>query len=488
MDTLRKPRATAIYARISDDTEGRAAGVQRQIEDALKLVERTGWGLSPYEPFVDNDISASTRSSARRPAFERMMELVESGQIDAIVFYSNSRLTRRPREFEDIIELVERTGLLLNSVVSGQADLSTADGRQIARMLAAADAAEAERTSERVTRAFVQRRAEGRPNPSGRAFGFEAGGEVVNEAEAEEIRQAARKVIDEGWSLGMLVKDWNARGVKTVKGAQGWSRVTLSRALLRPRAAGLIEQRGEIVGTIGSFDPIITVEEQRKMRELFAGRRNGSTVTYKERRNVLAGFLVCGKCGRPMRVNMLLDAEGKTRKDAYVVCSRSQFGCGNVKRNLLHLEAYVDLIVRERISMATPESEGLVDDAQLEHASELQARLREIEEDLNDLRETFNSGGIRFKDYNASLGALRNLYEVTEKALADMELDAKIDPDLDLLATWEDGSVEERRQVLEWAVDHIKIHPIGRVGPFKAKEMVPAATEIVPRQRTAVGA
>jgi DNA invertase Pin-like site-specific DNA recombinase len=472
-----------VYARISDDTEGRAAGVSRQVEDSLALASRSGWGLSPYEPFVDNDISASTRSKARRPAFERLIELIEAGEIDGIVFYSNSRLTRRPREFEDIIELVERTGLQLNSVVSGQADLSTADGRQVARMLAAADAAEAERTSERVARAFVQRREEGKPNPSSRAFGFEKGGMVVHPGEAELIREAARRIGDEGWSLGQVVADWNRRAVPTVRGAGGWTRTTLSRALTNPRTAGMVAHGGAVLGR-GSFDAIITQDQQEKVKIALVGKRNGSTVTYSQRKNVLAGFLVCGKCGKPMKVNALLNGDGSYRKDSYIVCSRSQHGCGNVKRNLLHVEEHIDSIIRARIELNVPIGDAEVEDAVATQVAELQANLAEVEEDIAELQAEFKTNPrLRLKDYNATLAMLRDRQEAIESALGNVETGRQVDPEFDLLAAWEDGSVEERRAVLEWAVDHIKLHPIGRVGPVKARALVATATEVVPRRR-----
>lgn len=483
MKTQRKPRAAAIYARISDDTEGRAAGVTRQVEDAHKLIEREGWSLGPWKPFIDNDISASTRSKARRPEFDRMIELVEAGEIDGIAFYSNSRLTRRPREFEDIIDLVERTHVQLASYTSGRADLSTADGRQLARMLAAVDAAEAERIGERVTRAFVQRRDEGRPNPSSRAFGFERGGEKVIPVEAALIREAANRITEQGWSLGMVVKDWNERKIPTVRGAGGWSRTTLRRTLTNPRTAGLVSLGGEVIGKATTFEAIISREQQKQIEEALKGARNGSTVTFKQRKHWLAGFLVCGRCDRPMKVNALYAEDGSFRKDSYIVCSRSQYGCGNVKRNLLHVMDYVDEVVKARIELAEPTGDGGVEDALNAQAAEVEARLVEIEEDIADLQESFRGGGIRFKDYNTSLAALRNLQEITEEALSDLKAERTIDPSIDLMATWVNGTVEEKREVMEWAIDHIRLMPIGKVGPTRSKEMVPDTTRIEPRRR-----
>lgn len=472
------PEFAAVYARISDDTEGRAAGVGRQTDDSLALAERLGWSLAPLPPFVDNDISASTRSKARRPAFEDLMRRVQAGEIDGIVYYSSSRLTRRPLEFEGLIELVEKTGVKLASCVSGSADLTTADGRMIARILAAQDAAEAERTGERVKRAFAQRRAEGRPNPSSRVFGFEAGGEVVHDEEAALIREAAHRIAVEGWSLGQVVADWNSRSVPTVRGAGMWNRTQVKRALTSPRTAGLVTQGGVVVG-VGTFEGIITADLQAKVQEALTGRRNGATVTYSQRRNVLAGFLVCGKCGKPMKVNALLDEDGGWRRDSYIICSRSQYGCGGVKRNLPVVMDYIDGLVRMRIEGWQPVADAEDFEGEVEEVTTLQRRLMEVEEDIAELQASFNSGGIRFGDYNTALSALRTQQEATHRALETFQVGAVVPEDLDLLAAWEEGEVEERREVLGILIDHIKLLPVGKVGPIRMREMTPLTTEVV---------
>src|SRR4051794_1962622 len=154
----RRPRA-AVYCRISDDREGERLGVERQREDCLARAQRESWEV--VEVFTDNDVGASTRSRKSRPAYKQVIKAAEDGEIDVILSYSNSRLTRRPMELEHLINLHNATGVLLRTVVSGDADLSTADGRAVARTIAAWDAAEAERIGERVARAARQRREQG---------------------------------------------------------------------------------------------------------------------------------------------------------------------------------------------------------------------------------------------------------------------------------------------------------------------------------------
>jgi DNA invertase Pin-like site-specific DNA recombinase len=69
----------AVYVRISKDREGRSLGIARQEADARELAGRHGWDV--VEVFSDNDTSAA----AYRPAFERLLEDIEGGRIDAVV-------------------------------------------------------------------------------------------------------------------------------------------------------------------------------------------------------------------------------------------------------------------------------------------------------------------------------------------------------------------------------------------------------------------
>jgi site-specific DNA recombinase len=46
--------AAAMYARIGSDTEGRALGVTRQLQDCRRLADTLGWPVA--QEYVDNDL------------------------------------------------------------------------------------------------------------------------------------------------------------------------------------------------------------------------------------------------------------------------------------------------------------------------------------------------------------------------------------------------------------------------------------------------
>ena len=287
MRTLR----VAVYLRISSDREGEEQGVTRQREDCEARAAREGWTI--VREYVDNDRGASDRSRKPRPGYAAMIEAAERGEFDVILAYSNSRLTRRPLELEGLLRLHARTGVSLATIVSGEDDLSTADGRMVARIKASVDAAEAERIAERVARAARQRTEQGRPNGGQRPFGFLADRVTHHAAEAEALRQAVQTVIN-GGSLHGVAKAWNAAGLTTSTGKE-WTAANLRPVLLRARNAGLT-----VTGVPAVWEPIVGRDEHDALTAIMT---DPSRLTHGgvSRKLVGSGIYLCGGCGRKMR-------------------------------------------------------------------------------------------------------------------------------------------------------------------------------------------
>jgi site-specific DNA recombinase len=106
--------------------------VERQLEDCLRRADAEGWHV--VETYTDNDIGASAKSRKPRPGYARMPSAARRGEFDIILRYGNSRLTRRPRELEDLIQLHDQTSVRICTVVSSDDDLSTPTGRLVARV------------------------------------------------------------------------------------------------------------------------------------------------------------------------------------------------------------------------------------------------------------------------------------------------------------------------------------------------------------------
>lgn len=337
-------RSAAIYCRISRDAEQEGLGVARQEEDCRALAAKHGFAVA--DVFTDNDISASTKSRKARPAYERLLGDVRAGRVGVVLAYSNSRLTRRPRELEDLIDLHAETGVLIKTVVSGDDDLSTADGRMVARIKANVDAAEAERTAERVARAHKQLALDGRHNGP-RPFGWDFNDDRtlrINPAEAAVVRECVQRVLA-GDGIWKITRDLNDRGIRTSTGQQ-WATQVLRRMLLRWRNCGVRTHRGKEVG-VGQWEPIIDRPTHERVVALLTDPARKSNNRGTEAKYLLTSVAYCGECGGHVVGTNEFSYElknGRTRVYPHSYkCPRA--GCMKVQRRMADVDEHVTRVV-----------------------------------------------------------------------------------------------------------------------------------------------
>jgi DNA invertase Pin-like site-specific DNA recombinase len=201
----------AVYLRISSDPSGQALGVARQREDCVALCAAKGW--TPVE-YVDNDVSAS--SGKKRPGYERMLADISDGRIGAVVAWDLDRLHRRPIELEAFMDLADAHRLAL-ATVSGDVDLSTAQGRLTARLKGAVARHEIEHKSDRQKRAARQKASRGEPQWRN-AFGFLSdGSRTPDPVTALLVKQAYESILS-GGSISDIAREWNAAGAYGLPG------------------------------------------------------------------------------------------------------------------------------------------------------------------------------------------------------------------------------------------------------------------------------
>jgi len=272
----------------------RSASTKRQEAECRKLAKGRGWTVETVE--VDDDVSAYTGKA--RPGYARVVAMIEAGQVEALVAWAPDRLHRSPRDLEDFVDLIERTGIEVATVQAGRVDLATPAGRMQARMLGNVARYESEHRSARTRLAHDQIAAEGRWKGGRRPYGYrpEPGGTMaVVPVEADVIREAVDRVIG-GERVGAIANDFQRRGIPTATGA-AWRSQTLRRIVASPTIAGRRVSHGEDVGT-ARWPAIVTAEE---LAEVVAVLATGTTRGRLPRVALLSGGrLVCEKCSAPM--------------------------------------------------------------------------------------------------------------------------------------------------------------------------------------------
>lgn len=434
-------KRAAGYLRISDDREGRQLGVTRQDEDIRALAERLNADIVAW--YTDNDIGASTRSRKKRPDYTRLINDSRTGigKLDMILSYTSGRLTRRPRESEDIIELAETTGIEIHYVASPSFDLNTSAGRRIARMLAAIDAGESEDIGERGAREHLQAARNGVWRGGPRAFGFEADGVAVRPSEAAEIVKASKAIVA-GASLHGLVKDLNARQVPTVKGHK-WVAPTLRNVLLRARNAGLSTYKGEVVGK-GTWDAIIPESLWRAVVMVLSDPERRNSVDTSSRW-LGSGLYRCGRCGGKMRCKLAVARPGH-KGGHYYACPTS----AHVSRHQGFVDGLVETLVLRRL--ASPDAAALLRaEAPSIDIGALHTERLAVREQLDELSLLFARRVLDQRQVAVASAELQEqMGRLTDQIAAASRGSALVDivGAQDVAARWRQLSVDRRRAVV----------------------------------------
>lgn len=334
-----------MYVRISRDAEERGLGVERQRQDCMQLAEKQGWTV--VDVFTDNDVSAY--SGKPRPAYQRMAREIEAGNIRGVVVWDVDRLTRTPRELEDVIDWADEHDLALANV-GGEIDLSTPQGRLTARMKGAVARHDVEQASRRIRRKRQELAENGRyvgPRP----FGWDFTPDkrlVVREDEAAVVRESYRRILA-GESIRSVTRDFNSRGIKTGRGST-WKSANFRQMILRWTNAGVLMHQGKEVGE-GHWEALVTREEHERVISLLTDPSRRSNNRGTPEKYLLSGLLQCAECGDNLKGAKeysypasfkLADGSTKHYMRHQPYRYRCHEGCRAVIQRMEPLDAYVE--------------------------------------------------------------------------------------------------------------------------------------------------
>lgn len=441
-----------IYARISSDAEHLGLGVQRQVEDCRAEAARRGWAVAAE--YIDNDVSA-TRSKVR-PQYERMLADAQASRITGILVWDVDRLTRTPRELEDVIDLADRHGLALASV-GGEIDLSTPQGRMTARIKGTVARHETEQQSRRLKRKFLERAEAGKPH-SFAAYGYTRrpdGGDALHPEQAAVIRDVARQLLA-GESLRSVVAGLNARGVVSPRGLP-WSSAALRQVMVRARNAGLRTHLGQVIGR-GDWPAILDEDTHTRLVALLSdpNRRTNRGAT---RKHLLSGIARCGRCGGGMVVNVGRASRGKTQPPAYM-CRE----CFRVRRKQADVDRVVEAVIVARLSQ--PDAVAALAEGDPAEVEALRAGLAAIEARLAVAADQFADGELTGDQLRRITGRLRPQLEEGRAKLAAATPSGALElAGVDAGERWAAASLDVRRAVIE-ALATVTVLPAGTGARF----------------------
>jgi DNA invertase Pin-like site-specific DNA recombinase len=449
----------AIYARISDDREGKEAGVKNQEKACRAFVQEKGWQVK--EVYIDNDISAS-QSKKKREDYERLLIDLKAGVIDTIVVWAVDRLYRQPIQLEELLKILEKSPSIKIFALQGSIlDLSTIDGRANARILVTLAKRETDLLKERIRFKHKELAEKGLSHGGLRAFGYKEDQIHADPKEAKIIREMYKMFLATE-NLSEIIR-WlnNKRKIKTARGGT-WSRKTVSTILSNKRYIGIRVHKDNEYPAV--WEKIVDEKTFKAVQKILSDP-DRKTVPKVTRRYLLTGLVYCGNCGHKMSNMTRGKALGSTSSYA---CRNDPAirmrGCGGVRM----VGAWVDTFVtKAALTYLSREKELLKDlagnnnEQQLRRHTELLEELEASRNRMNVIQDMFLDGKTTQSEYERARKKLGTKHELLEKEI-DL-LEASRSPKVifegeDIDAIWEKRSIEERRAILKVIIQEVKIH------------------------------
>ncbi len=338
-------RTASIYVRLSREATDENLSKDGMVEDCLALAERHGLCVDG-RIHVDDGISGAVRN---RPEFTAWLDDARQLRADTLIAWHVDRMTREGVNVTaTIFDALEGKDSDTGKVVRPPVRLLDTKGLDSSgdetafrfRFVIAAEVARAERERMRDRSRSARRRAVSAGRwPGGPApFGFRmvdnpnGPGKVLEavEEEADLIREATARLLA-GASFSSVVRFANGPDGHPPRRAKHWWPTTLRQTLtgypitgrvvrfLAGEAVPILDAEGQPV----TIPAILTPDESAAVRRLLLPKPTAPTGGRAPAR-LLSGLLLCGTCGRRLRVSGRGDrgrVPGRTEESRVYRCS-----------------------------------------------------------------------------------------------------------------------------------------------------------------------
>ena len=317
MDSLTIP--VAIYTRKSTshnlDLETNSIEAQRQFgESFIAAHAGEGWEVVP-ERYDDAAVSGAT---ANRPALKRLLADAKEGKFKVVVCYKLDRISRNLRDFLDITDALQKSGVRL-ACVAHPIDTGTAAGRAFVNLMAVFAALEREQSAERVRDRCHAVRRKGGYIGGCTPFGYLARDKhlVPDPERRDVVRQIYEAYLRTG-SVKAVAAGLVSQGVKRADG-RPWNLPYVLRILTGRVYVGEVEFEGKVVA--GENEALVPKELWEEVQKLVRLRRSSTGKKTPTREpHPLSGLVRCGSCGSAMTALMARSRHGNNKVYWYYSC------------------------------------------------------------------------------------------------------------------------------------------------------------------------
>lgn len=312
-----KEKIVALYVRVSTGYQVDKDSLPFQKKELKNYCEHVlHINKNRIEVFED---AGKSGKNTKRPAFERMMEKVKSGQVSHVIVYKIDRISRNLVDFSLMYDDFKYNNVTFISL-NEQFDTSSAIGEAILKIILVFAELERKLTSERVTDVMIGRAQNGQWNGARVPYGWDWDEEkqmpVHSKKEAQYGIDMYHRYL-EGYSTLRIARYNNEHSIPTKRGGE-WSSKTVGDFLRNPMnkgdyrynyrnsARGKKKAKEEVVYIKNVFppliDPTIFDEVNRRLDENYKKQNTNYMFPIRKQCNIFSGLIICGKCGAHYQV------------------------------------------------------------------------------------------------------------------------------------------------------------------------------------------
>ena len=376
-------RRVGLYGRVSTDEQAlKGFSIEAQVDAMKEYCKKNDMKI--VDIYLDEGISGA-KPPLKRPALKRLLEDVEAGKIDMIVFTKLDRWFRSVKEYFKVQEILDDNKVEWKAIQEDY-DTTTANGQMAITIFLAVAQNERDRTAERIKIILEHKRKNKEACFSHKAvpFGYmkqadEDGiARLVKDPDTEKAVQEFWDILISSYNLNKAIRHMmNEYGLH--KDWQTWKRMTQSDFY-----CGI--HRG-----VQDFCPAYVTPEQFlkfQERDIVKGTPTGMSYIFR-------GLMRCPECNRKLCGNC--DKRLKRNKKSYRCVIRGR-GCGN---NTSISEAKIEKQLLEKLDgfMRNTVAQVEIEAAAPKSKSDAEKNIKKLKERLRRLNVTYMAGNKTDEEY-----------------------------------------------------------------------------------------
>jgi DNA invertase Pin-like site-specific DNA recombinase len=360
-----------LYCRVSLDQDGTEKSVNDQEIEGRAWVRQEGALLEERHVYRDSDRSASRFATKQRESFNRLLDDIDNGELDAVWFWELSRQQRRLDVFAKLRDLCRERGVMW--VIRDRVyDPSSYADMMAAGVLSLVAENESELTSQRVQRGKHSSAHRGRPagkvpygyrriwNPETGKWErdepllYDGNGHPVDDSPAAVVREIYDRIAA-GESLTKIRQDLNDRGIRSARGYP-WDNYKIRYIALSPTYLGhrvyrvdehYTSRSGDrskavLPGVEAQWPPLVDPETYWTVHRILTDpKRRTTRLGPRTGQHLLTALGRCAECGGKF-VRRRAPANHKRTEHTWIYSCRDR-NCVGI--SVVALDEYVEKVV-----------------------------------------------------------------------------------------------------------------------------------------------